>query len=55
MGAITAVGVFIGIALDDKYPNENNRFTLILKLFSVIFSVFYAIKRIVSASKDKKK
>jgi|TARA_B110000967_G_scaffold44827_1_gene44969 F0F1-type ATP synthase assembly protein I len=55
MGAITAVGVFIGIALDEKYPNENNLFTLILTLFSVIFSVFYAIKRIVSASKDKKK
>ena len=55
MGVITAVGVFIGIALDEKYPNENNLFTLILTLFSVIFSVFYAIKRIVSASKDKNK
>ena len=54
MGVITAVGVFIGVALDEKYPNENNLFTLILTLFSVIFSIFYAIKRIVSASKDKK-
>jgi F0F1-type ATP synthase assembly protein I len=54
MGAIIAVGAFIGVALDEKYPNENNLFTLILTLFSVILSVFYVIKRIISASKDKK-
>jgi len=55
MGAIIAVGAFIGVALDEKYPNENNLFTLILTLFSVILSVFYVIKRINSSVKDKNK
>ena len=55
MGAIIAVGAFIGVALDEKYPNENNLFTLILTLFSVILSVFYVIKRINSSLKDKNK
>tara|TARA_B100000767_G_scaffold99432_1_gene95347 strand:- start:229 stop:408 length:180 start_codon:yes stop_codon:yes gene_type:complete len=54
MGVIIALGAFIGVTLDEKYPNENNLFTLILTLFSVILSVFYVIKRIISASKDKK-
>jgi F0F1-type ATP synthase assembly protein I len=55
MGVIIALGAFIGVTLDKKYPNENNLFTLILTLFSVILSVFYVIKRIISASKDKNK
>ena len=54
MGVIIALGTFIGVTLDEKYPNKNNLFTLILTLFSVILSVFYVIKRIISSSKDKK-
>ncbi len=55
MAAIIALGTFLGISLDENFPNENNIFSLILTLFSVFFSVFYAIKRIIWISKNKSK
>lgn len=54
MVAIIAIGTFIGVKLDDKYPNENNLFTLILTLLSVIISIYYVIRRIILVSKDDK-
>ncbi|MDA8850243.1 AtpZ/AtpI family protein [Flavobacteriaceae bacterium] len=54
MAAIIAVGTFVGVTLDEKHPNENNLFTLILTLFSVVLSVYYVIKRIISVSKKQK-
>lgn len=54
MIAIIAVGTFIGVKLDEKYPNKNNLFTLIFTLSSVIISVVYVIRRIIAASKDTK-
>jgi F0F1-type ATP synthase assembly protein I len=54
MAAIIAVGAFVGVTLDEKHPNENNLFTLILTLFSVVLSVYYVIKRIISVSKKQK-
>jgi F0F1-type ATP synthase assembly protein I len=52
MAAIIIVGTFIGVTLDEKYPNENNLFTASLSLLSVTLSVLYVIKRIISASKN---
>lgn len=52
MFAIIAVGTFIGLKLDEKYPNEHNLYTLILTLCSVIASIVYVIRRIITASKD---
>lgn len=55
MAAIIALGTFLGISLDENFPNENNIFSLILTLFSVFFSLFYMIKRIIWISKNKSK
>ena len=54
MIAIIALGVFIGIKLDEKFPNKNNLYTLGFTLTSVILSIVYVIKRIISTSKDEK-
>lgn len=55
MFAIIAVGTFIGVKLDENYPNEHNLYTLILTLGSVIMSIVYVIRRIIAASKDDNK
>jgi hypothetical protein len=52
MFAIIAVGTFIGVKLDEKFPNKNNLYTLILSLGSVIMSIVYVIRRIIAGSKD---
>ncbi len=54
MAAIIGVGTFIGIKLDDKFPNEHNLYTLILSLAAVIVSIYYVIRQIIAASKDDK-
>jgi len=54
MGVVIAVGTFIGIKLDEKYPNERNLFTLIVTFLSVILSIYFVIRRVVSTSKDNK-
>lgn len=54
MAAIIGVGTFIGIKLDDKFPNEHNLYTLILSLTAVIASIYYVIRQIIAASKDDK-
>ncbi|WP_400075845.1 AtpZ/AtpI family protein [Winogradskyella sp. R77965] len=52
MFTIIAVGTFIGVKLDKKYPNEHNLYTLLLTLSSVIASIVYVIRRIIATSKD---
>jgi hypothetical protein len=52
MIAIIAFGTFVGVKLDEKYPNEKNLFTLSFSLGSVIISILYVIRQIISASKD---
>jgi len=51
MMAIIGVATFIGIKLDEKYPNEKNLYTLGLTLTGVILSIVYVIKRIIANSK----
>ena len=52
MFAIIGVGTFIGVQLDEKYPNKHNLYTLILSLASVILSIVYVIRRIIASSED---
>jgi len=52
MVAIIVIGAFAGVKLDEKYPNKNNLFTLILTLLSVIISIYYVIRRIIITSKE---
>jgi hypothetical protein len=55
MMSIIAVGTFIGIKLDEKYPNKYDGYTLGLSLTSVIVSLVYVIRRIIAASKKEDK
>ncbi len=52
MFAIIGVGTFVGVKLDERYPNPHNLYTLSLTLGSVIISIIYVIRRIIAASKD---
>lgn len=52
MFAIIGIGTYIGVKLDENYPNEHNLYTVILSLLSVIASIVYVIRRIIAASKD---
>jgi len=53
MVAIIAVGTYIGVKLDEKYPNKHNLYTLGFSLGAVIASIIYVIRRIIAASKEK--
>ncbi len=52
MIAIIFVGTFVGMKLDEKFPNENNWFTIALAFSAVILSVVIVIRNINAASKD---
>ena len=52
MFAIIGIGTFIGVKLDERYPNKNNLFTLILSLTSVIGSIVLVIRQIIANSKE---
>jgi uncharacterized membrane protein YfcA len=51
MIAVIAVGTFIGVKLDEKFPNEHNLYTIGLSLASVIGSMVLVISQIISNSK----
>jgi len=51
MIAIIAIGTFVGVKLDEKFPNEHNLYTLGFSLTSVIMAIIYTIRRIIAASK----
>ena len=52
MVAIICVGTFIGVKLDERYPNENNLYTLFFTLGFVIASIVFVIRRIIATSKN---
>jgi len=52
MFAIIGIGSFIGVKLDQKFPNKHNLYTIILSLTSVIMAIVFVIRQIMSASKD---
>jgi F0F1-type ATP synthase assembly protein I len=54
MIAIIGIGSFIGVKLDEKYPNKHNLYIIILSLISVILAIVFVIRRIIVASKDDK-
>lgn len=53
MFVIIGVGTFGGIKLDEYFQNKNDLFTITLSLLSVILSIIYVVRSIVSSSKDK--
>ena len=52
MLVIICFGAFIGVKLDEKFPNDNNLYTLTLSLGAVILSIVIVIRNINSASKN---
>lgn len=53
MFAIIGLGTFAGVKLDEYYPNKHNLFSVSLALISVIASIVFVIRQIISDSKDK--
>lgn len=51
MFAIISVGTFIGVKLDEAYPNEYDGYTISLALAAVLISIFSVIRQIISHSK----
>lgn len=51
MIAIILVGTFVGVKLDEKFPNTHNGYTISLTLISVVISMVYVIRRVIKASK----
>ena len=52
MFAIIGIGTFVGVKLDEKFPNQHKLFTASLSLTSVILAIFIVIRRIIAASKE---
>lgn len=52
MGIIIAAGVFIGIWLDKKYPNEYSGFTIGISLLGVFVALYQVIRKVTQMSKD---
>ena len=49
MGLIIAAGVFLGIWLDEKFPNKFSAYTIIFSLLGVfiaLYQVFRAVKNL---------
>ena len=52
MAATIFIGTFIGVKLDEKYPNEYSAYTLIFSLVFVLVSLYTVIKQISNISKN---
>ena len=46
MLAVIVIGVFIGLKLDEIYPNQYSAFTLIFALISISLSIYYTISQV---------
>ncbi len=51
MIAIIGLGVYIGIKLDENYPNKHNLFTLICSLTSIGLAIYFVINKVTKLSK----
>ncbi|MCX7548813.1 AtpZ/AtpI family protein [Xanthomarina sp. F1114] len=52
MFVIIGIGAFVGVKLDDAFPNKYNAYTIILSLVFVIFAIVFVIRRIIAISKE---
>lgn len=53
MGIIIGVGVFVGIWLDEKFPNKYSGFTIAVSLLSVFVALYLVIKRVRDITQDE--
>lgn len=54
MIAIIGLGVYLGIKLDEKYPNEYKLFTIIISLLSISIALYSVIKQVTDFSNKQK-
>jgi hypothetical protein len=53
MIAIIGIGTWLGVKLDEWYPNPKNIYTLLMATASILIAIYYVIKRITKLSKDE--
>jgi len=46
MIAIIGLGVYLGIKLDEKYPNKYKLFTIVLALLSIAMALYNVIRQV---------
>lgn len=51
MIAIIGLGVYVGIKLDENYPNKYNLFTLICSLVAIGMALYFVINKVSNISK----
>ncbi|MEO9512933.1 MAG: AtpZ/AtpI family protein [Flavobacteriaceae bacterium] len=50
MIAIIGGGTYLGIFLDEKFPNKHPIYTVICSLFAVLISIYFVIRQIIKMS-----
>lgn len=53
MGIIITAGVFIGIWLDQEFPNKYSGFTISCALFGVFIALYQVIKGVTSLNQEE--
>lgn len=53
MGVIIGLGVFLGVTLDEKYPNKYSAFTVIFSLSGVFLAMYTVIKQLQKMNKNE--
>lgn len=53
---ITIIGIFsfLGVKLDEKFPNSYSAYTIIFSLIGVIASMYLVIKQVITMNDDIK-
>lgn len=52
MGIIIAAGVFLGIWLDEKYPNKYSAYTIAISLLGVFIALYQVYRSVKSMNED---
>lgn len=53
MGVTIGLGAFVGVKLDENYPNEYSTFTVIFSLLGVFISLYALIKQLQNLNKKE--
>lgn len=51
MIAIIGIGAFLGVKLDERYPNPYHLYTLVLTVLFVLIAMYVTIRQIVKTSR----
>lgn len=50
MLAIIGGGTYLGVFLDEKFPNKHPIYTIICSLFAVLISIYFVVRQIIKMS-----